>query len=84
METKTTDNRILRFRLVTFVGILAFAISATFTITTIYNRFLFIEGELEKVNIQIQEVEDNVNRRIDVKTKRNEDNIREINNLIAQ
>ena len=48
MPDTTEDNRIIRFRLATFMIILASAISFTFTVTTVYNKFLFQEQLIQE------------------------------------
>ncbi len=77
-KEQTTDNRILRFRLVTFVGIMAFSISTTFTLTTIYQKFLSMENEITSMKDSIVERDDMTNGRIDKISKRMLERIKEL------
>lgn len=68
---KTSDNTILRFKLVTFVSIIAFSVSFTFSLTTIYNKFLYMENEIHKLQETVKENDENQTRRLNNKTDRN-------------
>ena len=52
---KTTDTKILSFKVSTFALILGGAISATFTLTTIYNQFVFQEEQIIVVKSDLKE-----------------------------
>ena len=54
-----------------FAFILGSVISATFTVTNIYNRFELDRVELNKLQSEINSMKVDINRRIDVKTDRN-------------
>ena len=71
------------------VAIVFFAISSTYTLTTIYNRFQAVEASqsilekelLEEINhlqIQINDNEESQTRRVDIKTERNSVLIKEL------
>ena len=62
------------------LGILVSAVFATFSLTTIYNKFLFNEEEIQLNKVNITNIESIVgtkasNERLDKKTKRIEDRL---------
>lgn len=59
------------FNWVQFVFIIGSVISATFTVTNIYNQIELDRVYLNKMEEKIQSMEKDLNRRIDVKTDRN-------------
>ena len=60
-----------------FIFILSSVISATFTVTSIYNNFELDRVELNKLRVDIEKGFENTNRRIDTKTDRNKKLIEE-------
>lgn len=58
--------------------ILGSAISMTFTIANIYNKFELDRVEIKKLKSEIKILKDDLNRRIDVKTFRNEEIIKKL------
>ena len=74
-----------------FTAILFFAISTTFTLTKIYDRFeavetqqqidrSYFEEEILRIETDMLELDANQTRRLDTKTKRNSDAIEKIKN----
>jgi len=78
MESKTTDNALERLKLISFISLIAFIVSLTFSLTTIYNRFLYLENEINEINEKYARDLDNIHRRIDTKTSRNETRIKQL------
>jgi len=62
MENTTEDNKIWKFRASTFLFILASAISFTFTVTTVYNKFLFQEEQMNFIEKEFTEMRSSVYR----------------------
>ena len=89
MDSVTTDNKKVSFKLSTFVAMVFGIVTSTFTVTTIYNTFLFMGNEITTNNTDSIERDDsiieaftekdiNTNGRIDKITKRLELRIEEL------
>lgn len=76
MEKNVEEYKIFTNKQV--LSLLAGAIFTTFSLTTIYNKFVFNDEEikLNKSNIELNDK--NINERLDKKTKRNEDSITDL------
>jgi len=74
MEEKTTDKTILSFTLYTFIILVLAIISVAFSGAITYKEFQILQEEINDIDNDLE----NVNRRIDVKTKRNENRIKEL------
>ncbi len=70
MDEVTTDNRRVNFKLSTFVAMIFGIVTSTFTVTTIYNTFLFMGNEITTNNIDAVERDEVTNGRLDKITKR--------------
>jgi len=68
---KTTDNTLVKLKLVSFISVIAFVTSLTFSLTTIYNKFLYMENEIQVLKEIVKENDENQTRRLDNKTDRN-------------
>jgi len=75
---ETTDNAIIKLKIVTFISIIAFTSSLVFSLTTIYNKFLYMENEIEILKETVIQNDDNQTRRLDNKTDRNSKRIKEL------
>lgn len=64
------------------LSILGAAVFTTFSLTTIYNKFIFNDEEIQINKSQIELNDIKINERLDKKTKRNEDRIDEIERLL--
>lgn len=76
-EFDITKSRV-PFNWMTFIAIIFFAITSTFTVTTIYNNFLLMSTNHHNLEIKVDENNKNQTRRLDTKTDRNK---REIDKL---
>jgi len=56
---ETTDNAIIKLKIVTFISIIAFTSSLVFSLTTIYNKFLYMENEIEILKETVIQNDDN-------------------------
>jgi len=89
VEIKDISKNRVPFNWAQLIGILVFAITSTFTLTTIYGRFELTETNQksfeEKLEIRYIEINDKIDfnddeqtRRLNTKTSRNEDKIKEL------
>ena len=60
------------------IFIIGFIVSITFTVSNIYNKFELDRVEIKKLKSEIKTVKDDLNRRIDIKTFRNEEMIKKL------
>lgn len=74
----TTDNRRVNFKLSTFVAMIFAIVTSTFTVTTIYNTFLFMGNEITTNNTDSIDRDAVTNGRLDKITKRLELRIEEL------
>ncbi len=78
MENKTSDNKILKFKVSTFALILGSAISATFTLTTIYNQFVFMDEQIVVVKKDLKDHKATIFRIVNEKDNKTNERIDKI------
>jgi len=81
-EEVTTDNALVKLKIVSFISLIAFIVSLTFSLTTIYNRFIYVEDKLDNLERVVDEKDFKTNDRLDKKTKRNTERIEILENEI--
>lgn len=66
------------------LSVLGAAIFTTFSLTTIYNKFIFNDEEIQLNKEAIELNDKNTNDRLDKKTKRNSDDIQSNTDMIKE
>ena len=82
MPDRTEDNKILKFRLSTFILILGASVSFTFTVTTVYNKFLFQEEQMSFIEKEVQDFRSSVYRLMREKDEKTNARVDKITNRI--
>ena len=80
MPETTEDNKIIKFKTSTFAIILGAAVSFTFTVTTVYNKFLFQEQQILGVEKELQEFRSSVYRLMNEKDEKTNARVDKITN----
>ena len=84
IEETTEDKKILKFTTATLMFLLGSAISFTFTVTTIYNKFLFQEEQIQFLKLELTEFKSLINITLNEKTLTTNERIDKITKRIDE